>query len=190
MILSKHPNIVSRARKSRAPADIRSTETADLKAWPGIYRLDTVWWTAEMDRNRVRSLFVDRCGANFFVDGKRREREGRGEGTRLVCEDAERRCTGSPWNLRILSLNTFYLEVVVTKPTPLSMPRLLRYPPVDRCVSARAIGSARGNRFAPLWPLVPSSSIITIDPFTWIRLSQVQLLASLLHGFTSTYLLP
>lgn len=30
-----------------------------------------------MDRNRVRSLFVDRCGANFFVDGKRREKEER-----------------------------------------------------------------------------------------------------------------
>lgn len=106
------------------------------------------------------------CG--WQEEGKGRER---GEGTRLVCEDAERRCTGSPWNLRILSLNTFYLEVVITKPTPLSVPRLLRYPPVDRCVSVPARSDqTRGNRFAPLWPLVSSSSIITIDPFTWIRL--------------------
>lgn len=38
-----------------------------------------------MDRNRVRSLFVDRCGANFFVDGERREKEEREEKGHAWC---------------------------------------------------------------------------------------------------------
>lgn len=59
--------VVSRARKSRASADIR--RRSDLKAWPGIYRLDTVWWTAEMDRNRVRSFIRGSPWGDFLCGG-------------------------------------------------------------------------------------------------------------------------
>lgn len=80
------------------------------------------------------------------------------------------------------------MKQAVHRPTPLSTPRLLRYPRGQMRISScdrfpEVIGSLHFG------PLVSSSSIITIDPFTWIRLSEVySYIASLFHGLpTPTY---